>query len=159
MSATTTQPATGTESTPNASEVTPEVKALLAKRDAIIELAQTEVTNIEDAKAKNDAKARLSAGGRLANRVREIREVEADLEIEGHSVDPWMKPTTTRSRQTDLSQETIETNLTQLWETYQRVADKPTVRTTLDQRIQALLKAAASRGYTVKDPRPKKASK
>lgn len=146
MSATATEPTTNGDH-PAATKA---VKELLAKRDAIVKLAETEITKIEDAKAKNDAKARLSAGGRLANRIREIRELEADLAIEGHDIDAYEKPTTTRSRQTEMTQPELQANLDKVYETYQRLGDdRPTVKTTLSQRAAALKASADKRGYTV----------
>jgi len=133
---------------------TPQMQALLGKRDAAIEAALAEQKVGDAHRAKGDKKGSLSSGGRLANRTREVREVEADLAMIGFEVEPWQLPRTggADSKLAPMTQAEIEEKLGMCWKAFQTGRFEST-KSQMDKRIQALLIAAEKRGYTVKDPR------
>lgn len=129
---------------------------LLTKRDEAIAAVEQENQTISELVGQRDdasRKARLSAGGRKANRVREIASLELDMAIEGVEFTPWSDETPSRSRLSPMTQEEIEGKLAAVAAVYHAKGTPDSVKHSADARIKALLKSAEKRGYTVSDPR------
>lgn len=173
MSNTKTTPATtnSAEGTNGTVNLSPEVKELLTKRNALIaKVAEEEATIAKAGAALTSAKEaedeggvtaavamRDSAGGRLANRVKEIASVELDLALAGHEIDPFKRQKArSKSKAKAVSQDEIVATLERMGQLFATAKHEQT-KASADKRIQALLAQAKKAGLTVADPRPKTA--
>lgn len=134
----------------------PEIQVLLDERLAKIEALKADNAILESVLGKKDKDSKAlrdSAGGRKANRVKEIKDLELDLAAEGEDIEPFVSQAVgVKSRSMGLSQADLEANLAKVARVFKTTTFEM-VKGTADQRIQALLKAAEKSGFKVTDPR------
>jgi hypothetical protein len=134
--------------------------SLVDQRSEKIEQIIAENAIIESVFGRMDAEAKAlrgSAGGRKANRVKEVRDIELEMAMEGIDFEPYMVPEANapKNRQLPLTQEELESNLAKAYAVF-TTSQFEITKDSADKRITALLKQAVKRGYTVKDPRKTK---
>lgn len=114
-----------------------------------------QIAAFETAKGAGKVKLSQSHSAKASIRSARIRQAELTLAEEGVSFEPWVKPTSSSgsTRQTELSQASIESSLKKVAVVYHDVEAAESTKVSADQRITALLKAAEKRGYKVTDPR------
>lgn len=143
-------------STTTTQTAAPTVKELLKKHVDTIKAFHAETEKATKATKDGDKKAAASANARKANRSREIGEIELDLALSGAKpgtdYETFVKPSTSKSRQVELSQDQIETDLVKVVAIMKGDFPEQT-KASADNRITALLAKAEKRGYKVSDPR------
>lgn len=118
---------------------------------------RTELDALQETERKHpnerNRAARLSAGGKLANRLREIREIELDMALEGVEFEAFVphggSSKTTQVVWTEQDVTDKRKVKAQLQALAAAASTPDSVKKTANQRIAALDKAAKARGVTL----------